>query len=94
MPAYLIVDIAIHDRLAMREYEDNALPLFGKAGGRPIAFDESPTPIEGLWNNRLVIFEFPDKESIARLMASPEYAPWRAHRLASSDGRSVAVEGI
>lgn len=94
MAAYLIVDITVHDASKFEEYAAAVLPIFARAGGKLIAFDESPTEIEGRWKDRVVIIEFPDKDSITRIQASPDYAPWRAHRLAISDCRSVAVAGV
>jgi len=94
MAAYLLVDISIHDRAAMEAYEKNVLTLFASVGGRPIAYDEAPTVVEGEWNSRVVIFEFPSKDSITGVLNSEAYRPWRDRRIASSTGRSVAVAGV
>jgi uncharacterized protein (DUF1330 family) len=93
MSAYLIIDITILNTEAMEEYEQNVLPLLARFGGRPIAYDNDALVLEGAWNNRLIIVEFPSKEAAKTFFNSPEYAPWKIARRRSSDGRAVAVQG-
>jgi len=92
MSAYLIIDITILNIEAMEEYEQNVLPLLAKFGGKPIAYDNDSLVLEGAWNNRVIIVEFPSKEAAKTFFNSPEYAPWKVVRRRSSEGRAVAVQ--
>jgi len=51
--------------------------------------------LEGSWDpHRLVIVEFPDAEHARRWWSSPEYAPAKAIRQATSVGTLVLLEGV
>ncbi|MCJ8521453.1 uncharacterized protein (DUF1330 family) [Pseudorhizobium tarimense] len=94
MSAYLIVDLDIHDMKSIEDYRSKALPLVAKAGGKLIAIDESPLELEGWTATNMLIIEFPDKDSIRQLFASPEYAPLAAQRQAAAASRIVAINGV
>lgn len=94
MPAYLVIDISIAVPEAMSEYERNIMPIFASYGGEVLAFDESALVIEGSWHERQVVFVFPSKAHVEALFGSKEYAPWRERRLASSNGRSICIQGV
>ena len=95
MPAYVIADIEILDPVRYEEYK-RLVPLsLSKYGGRFIARGGDAQTLEGTWTpGRLVIVEFPSLARAREWWASPEYAPARALRQATSKGSLVVVDGL
>ncbi len=77
MSAFLIVDTAIENAEAYEEYKRLAKPIAERYGGRYRARGGALDVIEtDLWApTRIVIIEFPDRESARAFVDSPEYAP-------------------
>ncbi|AHK04695.1 MULTISPECIES: DUF1330 domain-containing protein [Rhizobium/Agrobacterium group] len=94
MSAYLVVDLDIHDMPSIEDYRSKALPLVAKAGGRLIALDAEPLGLENWESTNMLIIEFPNKEAIRQLFASPEYAPLAAQRQAAAASRIIAINGV
>ena len=94
MPAYLVVDLDIHDHEAIADYRSRALPLVAKAGGRLIALDDAPLGLEGWQATNMLIIEFSDMQAIRSLFASPDYAPLARQRQAAAGSRIVALRGM
>ena len=94
MTAYLVVDLDIHDMKAIEDYRSKALPLVAKAGGKLIAIDEAPLELEGWTATNMLIIEFPNKDAIRELFASPDYAPLAAQRQAAAGSRIIAINGV
>ncbi|MBX5230440.1 DUF1330 domain-containing protein [Rhizobium sp. NLR9b] len=94
MSAYLVVDLDIHDMTSIQDYRSKALPLVGKAGGKLIAIDESPLELEGWAATNMLIIEFPNKDAIRQLFASPEYAPLAAQWQAAAKSRIIALDAV
>jgi uncharacterized protein (DUF1330 family) len=68
MPAYLIVDLDIHDQVGFQEYAKGAVPLIAKHGGKPLAAGGQFEVIHGKWQpHRLGIIEFRDRSAIQRI---------------------------
>ena len=62
MPAYIVVDIAIHDPNTYARYKDLAPPSIAKYGGRYVVRGGSTKALEGSWTpERFVILEFADE---------------------------------
>lgn len=95
MPAYVIVDIAIHDAKGYEEYKKIAPPSISAYGGRYIARGGRCEKLEGDWSpNRLVILQFDSVERAKEWLNSPEYAAGRKMRHATAKTNMVVVEGI
>jgi uncharacterized protein (DUF1330 family) len=63
MPAYVIVNITVHDPARYEEYKRLAGPTVPAYGGRYVARGGPVEVREGAWTPaRLVILEFPDLE--------------------------------
>lgn len=94
MPAYVIVDIAIHDPGTYEQYKTLAPPSIGLYGGRYLVRGGTMATLEGTWQpERLVVLEFPNGEQARAWWASPEYAPAKALRQASATTDMVLIEG-
>ena len=95
MPAYVVVNITVHDPEPYAQYRAMAPPTIAAYGGRYIARGGSTQVKEGSWDpKRLVILEFPDAASAEAWWNSPEYAPAKALRQATSVGTLLILEGV
>ena len=95
MPAYVIAHIDVTDPVNYEEYKKMSPSSIAQYGGRFLARGPQPEVLEGDWQpKRLVIVEFPSVERAREWWASPEYAPARARRQATSTGSLVILEGL
>jgi uncharacterized protein (DUF1330 family) len=95
MPAYVIADIEIQDSVRYEDYK-RLVPLsISKYGGRFLARGGEVQTLEGEWSpGRFVILEFPSLAQARQWWDSPEYAPAKALRRATSTGSLILVEGL
>jgi uncharacterized protein (DUF1330 family) len=95
MPAYVIVEVEVHDPARYEAYKTMVPPSLAKYGGRFIVRGGEVTPLEGGWApKRLVVIEFPSVGQAKAWWASPEYAEAKALRQATSTGRMIVVDGV
>ncbi|OGA07052.1 MAG: hypothetical protein A3H33_15615 [Betaproteobacteria bacterium RIFCSPLOWO2_02_FULL_65_20] len=95
MPAYLLLDIEIHDREKYETYKRDVQPFLAKHGGVYLARGGEHEVIEGDWHpRRLVLFRFPNRQSIRNLFGDPDYQGLKAVRHASATSRLVAFDGL
>lgn len=95
MPAYVIANVDVKDPVRYDEYRRMVLPTITKYGGRFLARGGKVDSLEGPWQpNRLVIVEFPSAERARAWWNSPEYAPAKALRQATSEGSLIVIEGV
>lgn len=94
MPAYVIVDISIHDPETYERYKLLAPPAIAAHGGRYLVRGGTTTPLEGSWHpSRLVILEFPSADAARAWWSGPEYAEAKALRQSASSADMLLVEG-
>ncbi len=95
MPAYVVADIEVKDAAGYDAYKRGVAATVEQYGGRFLVRGGEATPLEGDWApSRLVIIEFPTMEALRGWYRSPAYAPLLKLRMAASDGRLIAVEGL
>ncbi|MBB5712474.1 DUF1330 domain-containing protein [Sphingomonas xinjiangensis] len=94
MTAYLIGDLEIFDLEQIQDYRAKALPLVERFGGKALALDATPLDLENWQSGNMILLEFPDRQSIEALFASPEYAPLAKQRQAASKSRLIAIDGL
>lgn len=95
MAVYVIGDIDVQDSSAYERYKSEVPALIRKHGGEYLARGGECQVLEGDWQpTRLVLFRFPDRESVQAFFDDPEYQPLKSlrHRAAKSD--IVVVEGL
>jgi len=93
MSAYFLANIRVHDEAEYEKYLEGADEVFSKFSGRYLAVDTSPTILEGEWDyTRVVLVEFPDRESLERWYFSAEYQAILRHRLAGAESTAMVVE--
>ena len=95
MPAYVIVEVEIHDKEQYEDYKKltpaSLLPYQGKF----IVRGGTTELLEGEWDTkRLVVLEFPDKQLAKQWWSSDEYAPAKALRQRTASTKMILVEGI
>ena len=85
--AYVIAHVDVRDPVRYEDYRKMVTPTLTAYGGRFIARGGAVTILEGDWRpKRLVIVEFPSVEQAQAWWNSPEYAPAKALRQATSVG--------
>lgn len=95
MPAYVVVQVEIHDPATYGRYKELAPVSIAAYGGRFLVRGGPTTALEGSWvPPRLVIVEFPSIERAREWWASEEYAPAKALRQASAKTEMLVVEGL
>jgi uncharacterized protein (DUF1330 family) len=95
MPAYLIVNLDVHDPEAYEEYKTGAATLVERHGGEYIVRGGDFDVLEGNWTpSRLVVLKFPTRTALDAFYTDPEYAPLMAIRHSSATTDAIAVEGV
>ena len=95
MPAYVVVEIAVHDAQTYERYKQLAPPSIAKYDGRYLVRGGATETLEGTWTPpRFVILEFPSMERARQWWASPEYAPAKALRQVSTHSMMLLVDGL
>ena len=94
MPAYVIVDIEVHNAENYRDYLAKITPTVFASGGRYLVRGASSQVISGDWQpKRLVVMEFPDLATANHWATCAEYAPIHALRNANASANMIIVEG-
>ncbi len=95
MPAYIVVDVDVHDPAAYEPYKRMALAAVTQYGGRYLARGGAVEVLEGDWSpKRFVIVEFPSMAQARAFYDSPEYAEARAIRQANATSKLFITEGL
>ena len=95
MPAYVAVQVTIHDPATYERYKELAPPSIIAYGGRYIARGGKVETLEGGWRpSRFVLLEFPSMERARAWWSSPEYAEAKRLRQASASTEMILVEGL
>ncbi|WP_339748214.1 DUF1330 domain-containing protein [uncultured Maricaulis sp.] len=94
MKAYLILDLAVHDFGRFREYIERVPAFLEKHGARYIVQGAEATPMEGDWHpERIVVLEFPARESAKEFLSDPDYQELLEIRLQTTTVKMVLVDG-
>ncbi len=94
MPAYVVVQIAIHDPATYERYKELAPPAIAAYGGRYLVRGGPSEILEGSWQPpRLVVLEFPTVAKAQAWWRSPEYAPAKALRQQCAQTEMLLIEG-
>jgi uncharacterized protein (DUF1330 family) len=95
MPAYVVVNIRIHDPDLYAQYARGAPAAVERFGGRYLARGGAVEVREGEWSpERLVILEFPDVDAARAWYESPEYQELLAIRQRAAEGDVVITDGL
>ena len=95
MPAYVFVNVDVHDPTHYPEYIRIAPDSIRLYGGRYLARGGQTAQLEGEWQpKRVVILEFESLERAKQWWASEEYRQPKAMRQAAATTQMIAVEGL
>lgn len=95
MPAYVIVDVDVHDPETYKEYRARAAPTVMAHGGRYLVRGGAVSHVEPGWDlRRFVVLEFPSAAAARTWYDSPEYRQALPLRLRSAKSRLAIVEGL
>jgi uncharacterized protein (DUF1330 family) len=95
MPAYMIVDIEIHDPAAYDEYRKVVGPTLAQYGGKFVVRGGKIDVLEGSWNpKRIVVLEFESAARARQWYDSEEYRVPKQIRMRASKGNIIVVEGV
>jgi uncharacterized protein (DUF1330 family) len=95
MPAYIIVEIEIHDPATYEDYKKLTPASLTPFGGKFIVRGGHTEALEGNWQpQRIVVLEFPTVEKAKEWWASPGYAPAKDLRQRSSNTKMIVVNGF
>lgn len=95
MPAYIIVDIDIHDMDRYEEYKKLTPATLALYDGKFAVRGSKVEILEGNWSpGRLVVLEFPNAKQARKWWDSPEYLPAKQLRQSIADTNMILVEGF
>ena len=95
MAAYVIIDIDIHDKEAIVEYQKRAVPAIEAYNGKFVVRGGAITNVEGNWNpSRIVIIEFSSRELAEKWWSSTMYSEARSFRHIAAYTDMIIVDGI
>ncbi len=94
MPAFVVVDIEVHDPADYEGYKTIAAPAVAQYGGKYLVRGGQVEILEGDWMpKRFVILEFPSVERAKAWWSSTEYAQAKKIRHRSAHTNMIVVEG-
>ncbi len=95
MPAFVIVEIEIHDQELYKTYTQLTPPSIASFQGEFIVRGGETTILEGDWQpKRLVMLKFPSVEMANSWWHSEEYSKARKIRQQAATTRMIIVEGV
>lgn len=95
MAAYVVVSVDVKDPVRYEDYKRMVPASLKPYGGRFIVRGGAVQVQEGTWRpKRLVILEFPSVDRAQAWYDSPEYAPAKALRQATSSADLLIVSGF
>ena len=95
MPAYVIVEIKVHNPGEYEEYKKLSLPSLAPFSGKFIARGGRVVTLEGDWRpERMVILEFPSGEKALEWWNSDIYSKAKVIRQRTASTKMIVVEGL
>jgi len=94
MPAYIIVDVTIHNAENYEDYKKLTPASIAAYDGKFIVRGGATETLESDWQpGRLVVLEFPSVERARQWWSSEEYAPAKTIRQANAYTKMILVDG-
>lgn len=95
MPAYIVVEVEVHDSERYEKYKSMVPPSLAGYGGRFLVPGGKVETLEGDWApKRFVMVEFPSLDSANAWWDSEEYAEAKALRQATATTQLIVVDGV
>jgi uncharacterized protein (DUF1330 family) len=94
MPAYVIVEVEIHDNREYEEYKKLTPAAIAAFNGKFIVRGGKTVTLEGNWNpERIVVLEFPTVQRANEWWNSELYSSAKIVRQRASKTKMIIVEG-
>lgn len=94
MPAYIIVDIEVHNLELYRDYLQKITPTVTECGGRYLVRGAETEVLHGDWQpKRVVVMEFPDWKRARYWATCEKYQPIHQLRQDNASVRMILVDG-
>jgi len=95
MPAYVIVEVTIHDPAAYEEYKQLTPAAIAAFDGRFVVRGGLTQTLEGDWNpERIVVLEFPTVARANEWWNSAQYTRAKLIRQRAAYTKMIIVEGV
>ena len=95
MPAFVIVEIAIHDHEKYEDYKKLTPAAVAAFDGRFVVRGAQTESLEGDWNpERIVVLEFPSVDRAKEWWNSEIYTEAKKIRQSAASTKLIVVEGI
>ena len=95
MPAYVLVELSIHDPDLYHEYKQLTPDTIKAYGGQFVVRGGKTEPLEGEWHpERIVLLEFPSVERAREWWHSEQYTRARLIRQKAAETKMIILEGI
>lgn len=92
---YVINNMTIHDRERYKTYLAQFMPGFERFGGKVLAVQNEPAPVEGVWPfHRTVLLSLPSREAFDQWFNSAEYRAIAQHRTAGTVSNVVVLDAF
>ncbi len=93
VPAYVIVNLHIHDAITYRRYEKGFFPFLKKYGGEFVTYDDETVTLEGISprSGRMIIFKFPTEAQAHSWYADVDYQVLSEYRRAGTRAEFVTI---
>lgn len=95
MPAYVIVEVTVHDPSLIVEYQKLTPGTLAAFDGKFLVRGGKTVHLEGDWDpERIVVLEFPSVEKARDWWNSERYAKAKGIRERAASTKMIIVEGI
>ncbi len=95
MPAYVIIEIKVHDAAKFEDYKKKAPPSIAAYDGKYLVRGGSVETLDGTWApERVVVVEFPSMARAREWYSCEQYAEAIKLRHASATSQFILVEGL
>ena len=95
MTVYIINNMTVHDPDEYKTYVKGFMPVFERFGGKVLAVQNAPLPIEGVWPfDRTVLLSFPTREAFEQWAGSAAYKAIAVHRHAGTVSNVVVLDAL
>lgn len=95
MPAYVIVEVSIHDPERYEAYKTLTPASLEPYGGQFVVRGGASEALEGDWKpERIIVLEFPNTEKARAWWHSEAYSAARKIRQEAADTKMLLVEGL
>jgi uncharacterized protein (DUF1330 family) len=95
MPAYVLIDIQVHDPVKFEEYKKKGPPSIAAYDGKYLVRGGAVETLDGTWQpERIVVLEFPTMARAREWYNSEMYAEAIQLRHASATSRFILADGL